>query len=77
MAKLLVKFTGQPEAIYKEQLFDNQKHFDQWLAIPGIAACLPNAKIDGKTLTFDGGSATIETKPDDFFNDVKKEDPKK
>lgn len=66
MAKLLLKFTGQPANMFSEQLFDDQDHLNGWLKENEDK--FTNVKQTKKELTFDGGSATIEEKPDNFKN---------
>lgn len=69
MAKILLTLTGHPSNIGGSQKFDDQKHFDGWLAsVGGENGLLPNAKSDGKKVTFDGGHGVIETVLDSFDN---------
>ena len=66
MAKLLVKFTNAPDGVNPEQLFDDKNHLTEW--INADDSKFTGVKITKSTITFDGGSATIEEKPNDFTN---------
>lgn len=56
-------FTGQPSNMGEIQEFENQKALDSWLEEHGEngSKLLKVASKTAKKLTFEGGSATIET----------------
>lgn len=66
MAKLLLTFNEPPTNMWPTQLFDDKNHLNDWLKENEDK--FKNPVITKTKLTFEGGSATIEEKPDDFTN---------
>lgn len=69
MAKLLLTISGAPDGMWPTQLFDDRDHLNDWLNTQKETNKLPNAELNGKTLTFDGGTGIIEEKSEDFINE--------
>lgn len=68
MAKLLMKITNPPQDMWPEQLFDNKAHLENWVEEKTQTGKFTNPVLTAKSLTFDGGSAKIETVADDYQN---------
>lgn len=63
MKYLLTFDENCPENMGKSQLTDDIQTF-----LDERKELLPNATSDGKKITYDGGTATIKSVPDDFDN---------